>query len=81
MLQILGTPGYTCNRLRLLSQNSFEDVKLSVRVDNCRCSRGLKLTEKYFLDLRNMFLNQENTMIFFSKEENFPGENLTQLRT
>ena len=29
MLQILGTPGYTYNRHRLLSQNSLEDVKVA----------------------------------------------------
>ena len=28
-----------------------------------------KLIEKYFLDLRNMFSNQENIRIYFSKEE------------
>ena len=29
-----------------------------------------KLTEKYILDLRNLFSNQENIGIFFSKQEN-----------
>ena len=43
MLQMLGQPAYWCNHLRLLSQNSFEDVKLPVRVENCRCRQGLKL--------------------------------------
>ena len=42
MLQILGTPGDTCSRIRLLLQNSFEDVKLPVGVENRRCSHGLK---------------------------------------
>ena len=37
---ILGTRGYTCNRSRLLSQNSFEDVELPVRAENCRYSQG-----------------------------------------
>ena len=32
MLQILGIPGYKCNRLRVLSQNSFEDDDLPVQV-------------------------------------------------
>ena len=40
MLQILGTPGYTCNRIRRLSQNNFEDMKLSVQIENRRCSHG-----------------------------------------
>ena len=40
MLQVLGTPGYTCNHLRLLSQNSFEDVELPLQVKNLRCSHG-----------------------------------------
>ena len=30
-----------CNRLRLLSQNSFKTVELPMRVENRRCSRGL----------------------------------------
>ena len=42
LLQILGIPGYTCNHLRLLSQNSFEDVELPVQVKNRRCSHGFK---------------------------------------
>ena len=42
MLQILGTPGYTCNYLRLLLQNSFDDLKLPVRVENRTCSHGFK---------------------------------------
>ena len=42
MLHILGTPGYTCSRLGLLSQNSFENVKLPVRVENRRCNHGLR---------------------------------------
>ena len=28
-----------------------------------------KRTEKYFLDLRNLFSNQENTGTFFSKQQ------------
>ena len=39
MLKILETPGYICNRLRLLSQDRFDNVELSVRVENRRCSR------------------------------------------
>ena len=31
-------PGYMCNRLRLLSQNSFEDDELPVQVKNRICS-------------------------------------------
>ena len=31
-----------CNHLRLLLQNSFEDIKLTVRVENRRCSHSLK---------------------------------------
>ena len=31
MMQILGTPGHTCNNVWLLLQNSFEDVELLVR--------------------------------------------------
>ena len=31
--------------------------------------KSLKLIKKYFLDLRNMFSNQENIRIFFSKQE------------
>ena len=42
--KVLETPGYTCNRLRLLSQSSFEDVELLVRIENCRCSHSLLLT-------------------------------------
>ena len=42
IVQILGIPGYVCNRFRLLSQNSFEDVELPVRVENRRCSHGFK---------------------------------------
>ena len=34
--------GYTCNRVRLLSQNRFEDVELPVRVENRRCSHGFR---------------------------------------
>ena len=37
----LGKPGYTCNCLRLLSQNSFEDV----RVENIRCNQGFTVGE------------------------------------
>ena len=36
--------------------------------DNLCTENALKLTEKYFLDLRNMFSNQENLRIFFSKQ-------------
>ena len=43
----IGTIGYWCNHLRLLSQNSFEDVKLPVRVENCRRSHSLKLRQSY----------------------------------
>ena len=32
MLQTLGLTGFTCNQLRLQSQNSFDDVKLPVRI-------------------------------------------------
>ena len=50
MLQTLEITGYTCNCLRLLSQNSFEDIELPVRVENCRCKCGLsKLTDKHGL--------------------------------
>ena len=38
MSQILATPGYTCNHLRLLPQNSFDDVELPVPVENRRCN-------------------------------------------
>ena len=38
MLQTLQVTGYTCNKLRLLSQNILEDVELPVRVENRRCS-------------------------------------------
>ena len=51
MLQILGTPVYTCNRFRLLSQSSFEDVKLPVLVGNRRCNRGLKLLLYFRTDI------------------------------
>ena len=42
MLQILGIPGYTWNRIRLLSQNSFEDDELPVQVKNRMCSHGFR---------------------------------------
>ena len=42
MLQILGIPGYTCNRLRFLSQNSFEGDELPVQLKNRMCSRGFR---------------------------------------
>ena len=32
-------------------------------------ANGSKLIEEYFLDLRNMFPNQENIKLFFSKQE------------
>ena len=35
---------------------------------NVQC-KNLKLIEKRFLDLRNMFFNQETNRIFFSKQE------------
>ena len=44
MLQILGTLGYKCNRLRHLLQNSFENVELPVRVEN---RTGLLLLNDY----------------------------------
>ena len=47
MLQILGTPGYMCNLLQLLLQNSFEGVKLPVRVENGRCNHWLGTVEMY----------------------------------
>ena len=42
MLQILGIPGYKCNRLRLLQQNSFEDGDLPVQVKKRMCSHGFR---------------------------------------
>ena len=45
--------------------------KLIQRQLNLHC-KSRKLIDKYFLDLRNMFLNQENIRIFFSKQENAP---------
>ena len=42
MLHVFGTPGDTCNRIRLLLQNSFQDVKLPVLVENHRYSHSLK---------------------------------------
>ena len=41
MLQISGSPGYTCSRLRLLLQSGFEGVELPVRVENHKYSNGL----------------------------------------
>ena len=37
MLQIFEVAGYTCNKLRFLSQNSLVDVELPVRVENRCC--------------------------------------------
>ena len=36
----------------------------------CQNRNASKFIEKYFLDLRNIFLNQENIRKFFSKQEN-----------
>ena len=59
MLQILGTPGYTCNRLRLLLQNSFEDDELPVQVKNCMCSHGFRHELRTFQPnaFQDMFLD------------------------
>ena len=35
-------PGYKCNRLQLLSQNSFEDDDLPVQVKKRMCSHGFR---------------------------------------
>ena len=43
VLQTLRIPGDTCKRIRLLLQNSCEDVKLQVGVEDRRCSHGLTL--------------------------------------
>ena len=51
-------------------------------------AKASKLIGKYFFDLRNMFLNQENIRIFFSKQKQYTeknflsilGENLTKAR-
>ena len=43
MLQIFWIPGCNCNRLQLLSQNSFEDDDLPVQVKKKRmCSHGFR---------------------------------------
>ena len=42
--------------------------QLFVSDPHCKCHAS-KLIEEHFLDLRNMFSNQENIGIFFSKQE------------
>ena len=39
----IGVSGLTCNRLRLLSRNNFEDVELPVQVENHRRGRSFKV--------------------------------------
>ena len=60
MLQILGIPVYKCNRLRLLSQNSFEDDDLPVQVKEKRmCSHGFRQELRAFQPstFQDMFLD------------------------
>ena len=49
------------------SKSSSSETSGSGRVEvHCK---SLKLNEKCFLDLRNIFLNQENVRKFFSKQD------------
>ena len=46
--------GYMSNHFRLLSQNSFVDVELPVRVENRRCSRSLIHQNHYYIFVCNI---------------------------
>ena len=54
--------------LDILSRHIFCAVTETIRVTNYT-TNALKLIEKCFLDLRNIFLNQENVRKFVSKQE------------
>ena len=47
----------------------IKNIKISVRMRNIYTANASKLIEKHFLDLRNMFSNQENIKSSFSKQE------------
>ena len=59
MLQILQVTDYTCNKFRVLSQNSLENVKLPVGVENRRCSRCLN-SQSYEIRLETFRIVERN---------------------
>ena len=71
MLQILGTPGYTCNRLRLLSQNCFEGGELPVQEENRMCSHGFRHELRTFQPntFQDMFLDTSESRVEEPREE------------